>query len=305
MASFLLRRLAQAFLSLVFLSALIFLMSRVTGNPIDIMLPADAPESAREQLSKALGLDQPLYTQYATYVGSLLRGDFGTSIRGGQPVATLLSQRLPASLALGAVAIGITLTLAIPLGVVAAVKRGTVWDTVARLLALIGQSVPSFWIGILLIQFFAVQLRWFPSSGTGSAANFILPAFTMSLFVIAGITRLLRTSMLEVLDSEFVRFARSKGVSERDVIWKHALRNALIEVLGFAGVYVAILVTTAVVVETVFGWPGIGSLAYNAIIERNYTLMQGVVMLTGVIVIASNFAVDILYALVDPRIRLS
>jgi peptide/nickel transport system permease protein len=185
----------------------------------------------------------------------------------------------------------------------AAVKRGTPLETIAKILALSGQSLPAFWVGILLIHLFSLKLDWLPPSGSGGPTHYIMPAFTMSLFVVAGVSRLLRTGLLEVLDSEFVRFARSKGVSERSIFWKHALRNSLVPVLGFAGVYLSIFVTMAVVVEVVFAWPGVGRLAFNAIFLRDYPLIQGVVLLTGVIVIAVNFVVDLLYAVVDPRIR--
>lgn len=301
--SFLIRRIGQAALTLTLLSLLIFVLSRFIGDPVDFMLPADASPEAETRLRESLGLDRPLPEQYLVYIGNVLRGDLGTSIRGGQPVLAAISGRLPASLSLAGFAMLLTLLFAFPLGVVAALANGKLADGVARFLALLGQSAPSFWVGLLLVQLFGVRLGWLPASGTGSLAHYILPAFTMSLFVIAGVSRLLRTSMLEILESELVRFARSKGVPERSVIWKHALRNALIPVISFGGVYFSILVTMAVVVEVVFAWPGIGRLAYNAILHRDYPLMQGVVLATGVIVVVVNMIVDIAYAIVDPRIR--
>lgn len=303
MGRFLIIRLVQAVMALVLLSMLVFVLSRIIGNPLDIMLPPDAPPEVKARLTESMGLNKPLYIQYLTYMKQLMRGDLGKSVRSRETVTESLRARLPASLSLAAVAMVFTVVMAFPLGMLAAVKRGTPLETIAKILALSGQSLPAFWVGILLIHLFSVNLDWLPPSGSGGPTHYIMPAFTMSLFVVAGVSRLLRTGLLEVLDSEFVRFARSKGVSERSIFWKHALRNSLVPVLGFAGVYLSIFVTMAVVVEVVFAWPGVGRLAFNAIFLRDYPLIQGVVLLTGVIVIAVNFVVDLLYAVVDPRIR--
>lgn len=303
MGRFLIIRLVQAVMALVLLSMLVFVLSRIIGNPLDIMLPPDSPPEVKARLTESMGLNKPLYIQYLTYMKQLMRGDLGKSVRSRETVAESLRARLPASLSLAAVAMVFTVVMAFPLGMLAAVKRGTPLETIAKILALSGQSLPAFWVGILLIHLFSLKLDWLPPSGSGGPTHYIMPAFTMSLFVVAGVSRLLRTGLLEVLDSEFVRFARSKGVSERSIFWKHALRNSLVPVLGFAGVYLSIFVTMAVVVEVVFAWPGVGRLAFNAIFLRDYPLIQGVVLLTGVIVIAVNFVVDLLYAVVDPRIR--
>ena len=303
MGRFLIIRLVQAVMALVLLSMLVFVLSRIIGNPLDIMLPPDSPPEVKARLTESMGLNKPLYIQYLTYMKQLMRGDLGKSVRSRETVAESLRARLPASLSLAAVAMVFTVVMAFPLGMLAAVKRGTPLETIAKILALSGQSLPAFWVGILLIHLFSLKLDWLPPSGSGGPTHYIMPAFTMSLFVVAGVSRLLRTGLLEVLDSEFVRFARSKGVSERSIFWKHALRNSLVPVLGFAGVYLSIFVTMGVVVEVVFAWPGVGRLAFNAIFLRDYPLIQGVVLLTGVIVIAVNFVVDLLYAVVDPRIR--
>ena len=193
--------------------------------------------------------------------------------------------------------------LAFPLGVLAAVKKGTALDTLANLVAVLGQSLPQFWVGIVLIQVFAVHLRWLPVAGIGSAAHYVLPAFTLGWFLVAGIMRLLRSSMLDTLDSEFVKMARIKGVPWCRVLWKHALRNALIPVLTFSAIYIAILITGAILVETVFAWPGIGQLVYQGIVFRDFPVIQAVVLLTAGIVVITNLLVDITYAYVDPRIR--
>ena len=303
MGRFIIIRLVQAVMALVLLSMLVFVLSRILGNPLDIMLPPDSPPEVKARLTESMGLNKPLYIQYLTYMKQLMRGDLGKSVRSRETVTESLRARLPASLSLAAVAMVFTVVMAFPLGMLAAVKRGTPLETIAKILALLGQSLPAFWVGILLIHLFSVKLDWLPPSGIGGPTHYIMPAFTMSLFVVAGVSRLLRTGLLEVLDGEFVRFARSKGVSERSIFWKHALRNSLVPVLGFAGVYLSIFVTMAVVVEVVFAWPGVGRLAFNAIFLRDYPLIQGVVLLTGVIVIAVNFVVDLLYAVVDPRIR--
>lgn len=305
MKGFIVTRLFQAALTLVLLSVLIFVLSRVVGNPADILIPIDSPPEARERFTKSLGLDRPLHEQYITYVSRLMQGDLGASVRSREPVADLIAARLPASLALAAVAMLFAIAMALPLGIIAALNRGKALDTLASGLALFGQSVPAFWVGILLIQLFAVNLRWLPPSGAATPLHYVMPAFTMSLFVLAGMTRLLRTAMLEVLGSEYVRFARSKGVDERGVVWKHALRNALIPVVSFGGVYFSIMITMAIVTEVVFAWPGIGRLAYNAIVLRDFPLMQAVVLATGVIVIVVNLAIDMTYAFIDPRIRYS
>ncbi|HZC03781.1 MAG TPA: ABC transporter permease, partial [Gammaproteobacteria bacterium] len=206
---------------------------------------------------------------------------------------------------LALVSMVITIALAFPLGVLAAVRKGTPIDTFANLIAVLGQSLPQFWVGIVLIQIFAVHLRWLPVAGTGSFWHYILPGFTLGWFLVAGIMRLLRSSMLDVLDSEFIKLARIKGVSEGGVIWKHALKNAFIPVLTFAAIYLAILITGAILVETVFAWPGIGQLIFQGIVYRDFPVIQAVVMLTALIVVTVNFVVDIIYAYVDPRIRYS
>jgi peptide/nickel transport system permease protein len=218
-------------------------------------------------------------------------------------VNELLADRFPNSLKLAAFSLGLALLLAFPLGVLAAVWRDTPLDRGARLVSTLGQALPTFWVGIVLIEVLSGRWQWFPAGGTGSFTHYLLPGFTLGWFVMAGMQRLLRSSLLEVLDSDFVRTARAKGAAERAVIWRHALRNALIPVTTFIGVYFSILVTTAIVVETVFAWPGMGRLAYDAITSRDFPVIQAVVMVTGAIVVAVNLVVDALYALIDPRIR--
>jgi peptide/nickel transport system permease protein len=303
MQRYLIKRVAQSVVTLIALSIIVFCLTRFTGDPVVLMLPDDASHEEIVQLRRALGLDKPLPVQYWYFISRAAQGDFGRSIKGQMPVMDLIKDRLPNSLKLAAVSLAITLALALPLGVMAAVKKGTSIDTLANVVAVLGQSLPQFWVGIVLIQVFAVRLRLLPVAGTGSLYHYILPGFTLGWFLVAGIMRLLRSSMLEVLDSEFVKLARIKGLSARTVIWKHALKNALIPVLTFGAIYVAILITGAILVETVFAWPGIGQLVYQGIVYRDFPVVQAVVMLTAFIVVTVNLLVDITYAYIDPRIR--
>ncbi len=304
MQRYIVTRLCQSVLALLAISLLVFFMSRLTGDPTTLMLPDDASQEDIAQLRRALGLDRPLSVQYWVFLSKALQGDLGRSIKGQMPVTEMLAERLPNSLKLAAVAMAFAVLLAFPLGVIAAVKRGTAFDTAANMVAVLGQSLPQFWVGIVLIQIFAVRLRWLPVAGVGTFWHYVLPAFTLGWFVVAGMMRLLRSSMLDVLGSEFVKLARIKGVPENTVIWKHALRNAMIPVLTFGAVYLAILVTGAILVETVFAWPGIGQLIYQGIVFRDFPVVQAVVLLTAGLVISMNMLVDILYAYLDPRIRL-
>jgi ABC-type dipeptide/oligopeptide/nickel transport system permease component len=304
MQRYILKRIFQSLLTLLVLSMIVFFMCRLTGDPVMLMLPDDASHEDVTQLRNALGLDRPLPVQYWMFLSRAVQGDFGRSIKGQVPVLDLIRERFPNSIKLGLVSLVITVILAFPLGVMAAVKKGTAIDTVANMIAVLGQSLPQFWVGIVLIQIFAVQLRWLPVAGTGSFWHYILPGFTLGWFLVAGIMRLLRSSMLDVLDSEFVKLARIKGVSPRGVVWKHALKNAFMPVLTFAAIYLAILITGAILVETVFAWPGLGQLIYQGIVYRDFPVIQAVVLLTALIVVSVNFMVDIAYAYLDPRIRL-
>ena len=305
MQRYIIRRFAQSLIALLVLSLLIFLMSRMTGDPTLLMLPDDATQEDVERLRTALGLNRPLPVQYWVFLRNAAQGDFGRSIKGRMPVSEMIRDRLINSFKLAVVAFFIAILLAFPLGVIAAVKKGTPLDTTANIVAVLGQSLPQFWVGIVLIQIFAVQLRWLPVAGTGTFAHYIMPAFTLGWFLVAGMMRLLRSSMLDVLGSEFVKLARIKGMPSRTVIWKHALRNALIPVLTFGAIYLAILVTGAILVETVFAWPGVGQLIYQGIMFRDFPVIQAVVLLTACIVIMTNLLVDIAYAYIDPRIRFS
>ena len=303
MARFVLTRLVQSLAALAILSVVVFVLARATGDPLHLILPMSASEEDFANARKYLGLDRPYVEQYASFVTRALSGDFGTSIRARRPVAELLRERLPNSMKLAAFAMTVSLGIAFPLGVLAAVRKGTGLDRAAQIIAILGQSLPTFWVAIVLVEFVAGRLQWLPAGGSDSFASYVLPGFTLGWFVVAGMMRLLRSGMLEVLDSEYVKLARLKGVAERRVIWVHALKNALIPVVTFAGIYFAILVTTAIVVETVFAWPGLGRLAYDGITSRDFPVIQAVVLTTAAIVAAVNLGVDCLYAVIDPRIR--
>jgi len=301
---FVLARLLQSLVALAILSVVVFILARATGDPLHLILPMSASEEDYANARRYLGLDRPYLEQYVSFVGRAVTGDFGMSLRARRPVSELIRERLPNSLRLAAFAMGISLAIAFPLGVMAAVKKGTALDRTAQVIAVLGQSLPTFWVAIVLVEFVAGRLQWLPAGGIDGFASYILPGFTLGWFVVAGLMRLLRSGMLEVLDSEYVKLARVKGVTERRVVWLHALKNALIPVVTFAGIYFAILVTTAIVVETVFAWPGLGRLAYEGISSRDFPVIQAVVLTTAAIVAAVNLGVDCLYAVIDPRLRI-
>ncbi len=304
MVRFVLARLLQSLVALAILSVVVFILARATGDPLHLILPMSASEEDYANARRYLGLDRPYLEQYVSFVGRAVTGDFGMSLRARRPVSALIRERLPNSLRLAAFAMTISLAIAFPLGVMAAVKKGTSLDRTAQVIAVLGQSLPTFWVAIVLVEFVAGRLQWLPAGGIDGFASYVLPGFTLGWFVVAGLMRLLRSGMLEVLDSEYVKLARVKGVAERRVVWLHALKNALIPVVTFAGIYFAILVTTAIVVETVFAWPGLGRLAYEGISSRDFPVIQAVVLTTAAIVAAVNLGVDCLYAAIDPRIRI-
>jgi ABC-type dipeptide/oligopeptide/nickel transport system permease component len=300
---FVLRRLAQSVVLLFVLALIIFALARVSGNPADLLLREDATQEDRAHLLHALGLDRPVHEQLYLFLGGLLRGDLGESIRYRKPAAEVFFERLPNTLQLLPLAMVGALVIAIPLGVLAAVYRGTIVDRISSAIAVVGIATPSFWLGIMLIYVFSIKLGLLPSSRMGGPSHYVLPAITLGLFLVAGMMRLVRSSLLEVMGSEFVKLARLKGLSQTVVIWKHCLRNALIPVTTLFGVYFALLITGAIVTETVFAWPGVGRLTYEAVIFRDYPLLQAVILLKAIIVLGVNLGVDILYAYLDPRVR--
>jgi peptide/nickel transport system permease protein len=304
MRRFVTKRLGYAVLSLFLLSLTIFLLVRVTGDPAALMAEPGASAEQLAAIRKNLGLDQPLWIQYGSFMANFLTGDLGHSFYYNAPVLDLYAARLPYSLLLAAVAMAFSLLIGIPSGILAAVRVGTMWDGAGKVFALLGLSMPSFWIGLVMILFFSVYLGWLPSSGAGTPLHVIMPAFALGWYFAAAHMRLTRSSMLDVLGSEYVKLARLKGLPESLVVAKHAFKNALIPVITLAGINLVIMINVAVVVETVFAWPGIGRLLYEGISFRDFPLVQGIVLLGGSMIVVVNLLVDILYAVVDPRIRL-
>lgn len=303
MHRYILSRVLQGIVTLVIISLLVFVLARVSGDPLERMMPPGATPADFALVAEAMGLDKPMVVQYGIYASRVLQGDLGTSIRAQIPVQELIAQRLPNTIRLSLVSVVIAMLIAVPLGVVAAVRRGKGIDTVAKTVAILGQSVPAFWLGLVLILIFASHLGWLPASGTEGLLSYVMPCFTLGWFIAVGIMRLQRSSLLEALDSEYVKLARIKGLSEWRVIMVHAFPNALIPVITFSTMQFAMVIGNAVVVETVFLWPGIGRLAYEAILWRDYPVIQGVVLTVAVIVVIVNLVADLLYAFIDPRIR--
>ena len=285
-------------------SLVVFALVHLSGDPVLLMVSSDAPPDVVATTRHALGFDRPLREQFADYVTRAARGDLGVSLRSSLPVATLIRQRLPATIELTLAALLIAVVVAIPAGIVSAVKRGSALDRLAMVGAVAGQAVPIFWLALLLIAFFGVYLRWLPVFGRGSLAHLVLPAVSLSTVILGRLARLVRSSMLEVLGQDYVRTARAKGVGEIRVLAGHALKNAAIPIVTLLGLQFAQLLGGAVVTETIFAWPGIGRLVVEAIFNRDFPVVQGVVILGGAMIIMVNFMVDILYAVIDPRIRL-
>lgn len=302
---FLLKRLAEMAAALFIFSLVVFGLSRASGDPIGLLLPPDTPAEAVAQVRHNLGLDEPVPVQLAIYYRDMLTGNFGNSLRSRLPVRDLIADRLPASLALGGFAILWAVLLAFPVGVVSAARRGSRLDGAIQVAVAMCLALPGFWFGLLLIGLFAVWLRVLPAGGTGTAAHLVLPGLTMVAFLFASLARLLRSSLLEVMSSPYVTVARAKGLEERVVLWRHALRNALIPVVTFGGTYVVTFISSAIVIETVFAWPGIGRLALDAIQGRDYPVMQALMLLTAALTALVNLAIDLSYTALDPRIRLS
>ncbi len=303
MFRFTLIRIAQSIITLVVLSVVVFFGSELTGDIALAMATPDTTEAELEEIRRKFGLDRPAYERYGRYLLNLAQGDLGVSGTSRRQVSEMMAERIPPTLQLAAVGLVIAMVIGIPLGVLAAVKRNTVFDQASKLFAIVGMSAPQFWVAIMLIMFFGAQLKWLPTYGRGGIDHYILPGIAISLFVMAGFMRLTRSSMLEVLDSEFVKFARIKGLQERLVIFKHALKNAIIPVLTFGGVSFAGLLNGAIVVEVVFAWPGLGRLMLDSIRERDTVVIMATILTSGFIYILLSTVVDILYAYVDPRIR--
>jgi ABC-type dipeptide/oligopeptide/nickel transport system permease component len=306
MRSVYLRQIVQAAIVLLNVSLVVFVLVRIVpGDPARLMLGMEASEDAVQAARAQFGFDRPLYVQYAQFVGGALRGDLGQSVRFRRPVGDLLRESFPATLELALAATVIALLLAVPAGIYAAVHRDGVLDRLLMAGALIGQAMPIFWLGIMLITLFSVKLGWLPTSGRGSLAQLIMPSVTLSTYVMALLARLTRSNMLDVLREQYVRTARAKGLRETVIVHKHALMSAALPIVTVLGLQVGALLSGAVVTETVFNWPGIGTLALRAIQQRDYPVVQGVVLVSAALFVLINGMVDLAYRYLDPRVRLT
>jgi len=293
----------QALVVIILMTILVFVTSRLGTDPLYTLLPDDATEEVRVNLSKKLGLDKPLHIQYLIWMNALVKGDLGDSIMSPYPVFDLIMQFTPNTIKLAVLGMLFGLAVGIPLGVVAGVKRGQLPDLLARTAAIFFQSAPLFWIALILLYFFAIKWHVFPISDATGLWGAILPSISLSLFMVAGITRITRSSMIDTMDSDYITLARIKGLSEKVVIFKHALKNALIPVVTFTGMWFAIILSGVLVIEVVFSYPGVGFLTFKAALSGDYPVIQGTVVLITATVVLINLVVDILYAVIDPRIR--
>jgi peptide/nickel transport system permease protein len=304
MRRYALRRVVLGIITIIVVSMIIFIASRLSGDVTYLLLSEDATKEEVTRLRTKLGLDKPLPVQYFYFLKGAVRGDFGVSYRyTNRPAMEVILERLPATAELAFVAFSMSVIGGLLLGVLSATKRDTFLDTLGKTFALIGQAMPGFWLGVMAILVFSVKLGWLPTSGRGGIPHLIMPSVTLAWFSIASILRLTRSTMLDVLDSEYIKTARLKGNSEWIVIWKHALRNALIPVVAMSGIQLAQLLGGVVIAETIFSWPGLGSLILEGVFSRDYALVQAGVFLISVIFISCNLIVDLVYGIIDPRIR--
>jgi len=302
--SYILRRLVQVIPTLLIIVTLVFLMLFVIGDPVALMLGDDATPEQIATMRSALGLDRPLWEQYITYLSNLLRGDFGTSYRYGLPAMPIVLERLPATLTLALSSLALAVVVAVPLGIWSAVRRGRKVDVVISTVAVVGKAMPTFWLGIMLVLLLAVTWRIFPVSGSGSWYHLVLPTLALGVATIAEITRLVRSSMLDTLNQDYIRTARGKGLSEGTILYRHALRNVFVPVTSIIVLQLAGLLNGAVVTEAVFAWPGLGQLLVSAVTTRDMALVQSAVFVIAVLVIAANLISDVLFKISDRRIQL-
>ena len=303
MQRFLVRRFFITILTVLAVTVIIFALARAAGDPRYLLLPPTADDAQFEALGKKLGLDKSYPHQYWLFIKDLVQGDFGDSIVERRAAVNVIGGRIQATFELGVAALIWSTIVGVPLGILGAVRRDSIFDRIGKVIALIGQSAPPFWIGIMLIFFFAVRLEWLPPTGRENFKSIILPAITLGWWFVAVNMRLIRSAMLDVLDSEYIKLARAKGASERSIIWKHALKNSLIPALSFAGISLGSMVTGSVVVEIVFAWPGLGRMAVLAMQKSDYPVLQGIVIIFTLLYLMAALLVDILYAYIDPRIR--
>lgn len=303
MTRYITNRALQGLIAIFGALLIVFVAQRLSGDPVALMLPMDASEAEFTAMREALGLDRPLLVQFAIFFGNALTGDFGQSYQWNAPAMQLLLDRLPATLELAMAGLFFAVLLAVPLGVFSAVHRGGFLDRSAKVFAMLGQAIPGFWIGLLLILFIAVELQWLPAYGRGTPAHLVLPAIALGWYPVAAMTRTLRSSMLDVLESDYVRMERAIGLPERTIVWRYALRNAAVPLVTMVGVYFANMLGGAFVIEVVFAWPGVGRTVVDAVFARDFPVVQAGVMLSAVVFVVVNLLVDLSYGFIDPRIR--
>lgn len=304
MARFILARFAQMIATLVIVAIIAFGLARMAGDPVPLLMPAQASQADLDFFRNQLGLDRPVYEQFIRFVGNMLRGDFGDSFRYSEPALTLVLNRLPATAYLALTSMVLAALIGLPMGIVAAVSRNSWLDAVIRTAATIGQSTPLFWLALMLMLLFSVTMRWTPTSGYGTAAHFILPTVTLGWFSAASIARLTRSSMIEVLQSDFIRLQKLCGLPHYLIVFKHALRNAAAPIVTFMALQLGALLGGAVITETIFAWPGFGQLMVNAILFRDFPVIQAAIIVTAVFFLLINFFVDIIYRVLDPRVQI-
>lgn len=305
MKGYILKRLFHSIFVLVGISLVVFIILHLTGDPAALLMPMDATPEQVAQFRKEMGFTDPIVVQYWRFFKGTLRGDFGQSFRHSQPALELVMERMPATIQLTAAAMVIALVVAIPVGIISAIRRNSILDHIGMTGALLGQSTPVFWLGIMLILIFSVTIQWFPSSGRGELQHLVLPAITLGMFTMARTARMMRSSMLEVMGQEYMKTAKAKGLSPGTVILKHALKNAAIPVVTIVGMELGTLLGGAVITETIFAWPGVGRLAVQAIYNRDYPVVQAAVFLLASIFVLVNLVVDLLYTYLDPRVKLA
>lgn len=303
MARYVFRRLLETLLVVFLVLSAVFFMLHTTGDPVLLFMPTDALPQQIEEVREQLGFNDPILVQYGRFVADALRGDFGDSLRHGEPAMSLLLERYPATMELTMTSLLISLLIPVPIGVLAAARRNSLLDSAATFLSVLGQAIPGFWLGIMAIVLFAAKLRWFPTSGHGTLRHLVLPTVTLAAYTGARFVRITRSTVLDVLSQDYVRTARAKGLNGRTVLFKHALKNAAIPILTLLGLQVGQLMGGAVITETVFAWPGVGRLIVQALLNRDFPLVIAGVFTVATVVALANLVVDLAYSVVNPQVR--
>lgn len=304
MTTFILKRLMETVVVLFLALTAVFIMVRLSGDPVLLMVPADATPEYMEEFRSHMGFDKPLIVQYVRFLGGAVQGNFGQSLRQQADALSLVIERIPASMLLTAAAISLALFISIPIGIISAFKRGSIIDRLGTFISVLAQAIPNFWLGLMFILLFSVMLRWVPTGGMGTWRHLVLPAVTLAAYSAARITRLTRSSMIDVLQTDFIRTAKAKGLKDWKILWKHALKNAAIPIITITGLQIGVIFGGAVITETIFSWPGIGRLVVQSIYFRDYPTVQACIFIIAGMICLINLVVDIMYALVNPEIRL-